>query len=329
MISLRVDMVNPEMLTLLRDSGCLSIGFGLESADNTILKSMKKHITVEQMDYALNLCNELGINCNGNFIFGDQNETVETAMNTINWWRSHPQYRIAMHLIVLYPGSELYNVGIAKGAIKDPVQFIKDGCPYTNISKMTDQEYRDIALLTSVLQQGRTDHLKDTSISYMGFGKVSLSGRCPKCGKMNTWEHQDLFRSLGTIICEHCYHSMNVIASDYAGDIVESNFRKLSKHKIGVWPMTNAVSEFIEKCPSALSDNTFLIDSSAMKQGGKYKGKIVYSPTIINDEKIDTVFLSVTTSVATEIISELKTKYTTVKNIFFLGDLIKDDFHID
>ena len=97
-ISLRVDMVNREMLTLLRDSGCLSIGFGLESADNSILASMKKHITVEQIDDAMGLCCELGLNCMGNFIFGDQNETYETAMNTINWWKNHPQYRIAIFI---------------------------------------------------------------------------------------------------------------------------------------------------------------------------------------------------------------------------------------
>lgn len=316
-ISLRVDMVNREMLTLLRDSGCLSIGFGLESADNSVLKSMRKNITVEQIDYALNLCNEIGVNCNGNFIFGDQNETYDTAMNTINWWKTHPQYRIAMHLIVLYPGSELYNIGVKTKKIKDPVQFIKDGCPYTNISKMTDQEYRDIALKISVLQQGRTEHLKDTNIEYSGFGKADLSGRCPKCGKMNKWEHQDVFRSLGSIVCENCFYTMNVIVSDYVGDIIEKNYRKLNNHKIGIWPMTNAVSEFIEKCPSSLGNNTFLIDSSLVKQGGKYKGKKVYDPEIIDTEKLDTVFLSVTTSIATEIIFELKTKHPSVKKYSF------------
>ncbi len=43
-IFLRVDKVNREMLEMLRDNGCIQIGFGLESADNRILKSMNKHI---------------------------------------------------------------------------------------------------------------------------------------------------------------------------------------------------------------------------------------------------------------------------------------------
>nr|MCR4925134.1 B12-binding domain-containing radical SAM protein [Clostridiales bacterium] len=160
-ISLRVDMVNEEMFQLLKDSNCLSVGFGLESADNSVLKSMKKHITVEQIDEALALCKRIGLNSMGNFIFGDENETYEKAMNTINWWKAHPQYRIALHMIVLYPGSELYRNAVKNGAIKDQVQFIKDGCPYTNISKMTDEEYKDIMLLTCVLNQGRTDIIED------------------------------------------------------------------------------------------------------------------------------------------------------------------------
>lgn len=178
-ISLRVDMVNREMLTLLRDSGCLSIGFGLESADNSILASMKKHITVEQIDDAMGLCCELGLNCMGNFIFGDQNETYETAMNTINWWKNHPQYRIAMHMIILYPGSELYRIAVARGIIQDQVAFIKNGCPITNVSKMSQDEYRSVELMTSVLNQGRTERLRDASRGIYRLWKSGPQRRVP------------------------------------------------------------------------------------------------------------------------------------------------------
>ena len=287
---------------------------------------MKKHITVEQIEGALRMCHELGINCMGNFIFGDQEETIETVNNTITWWKAHPDYLIALHLIVLYPGSELYKLAIAKGIIKDPVQFIKDGCPYLNISKMTDQEYRDTALRISLLHQARSEVLKETRIRYMGFGKVKFRAKCPKCGKINTWKGLDVFRSLSNLVCSECDKAMNVIVSDYIGDIAEKNYQKLGKHKIGIWPMTNAVAEFIEKVPSALQENTWFIDRSKMKQGARFEEKTVCAPSVIDEEKIDTVFLSLTTSVATEIIDELKNEHPTVKNILFLGDLIREDF---
>lgn len=325
-ISLRVDMVNREMLTLLRDSGCLSIGFGLESADNSILASMKKHITVEQIDYAMGLCHELGLNCMGNFIFGDQNETVETAMNTIHWWKAHPQYRIALHMIILYPGSELYRLAVARGIIRDQVEFIKKGCPVTNVSKMSEQEYRGIELMTSMLNQGRTDCLKNVEVEHTGFGKAALTGNCPRCGARNIWKNQDVFRSLGNLVCGSCGAAMNTIPADYIGTRAEENYRKLHGRKVALWPMTNAVAEFLDAVPSALGENTFLIDSSKTKQGALYRGKPVCPPDIIDEEQIDTVFVSVTTSVATEIIDELKNQHPSVKHILFLGDIISDLF---
>jgi hypothetical protein len=44
------------------------------------------------------------------------------------------------------------------------------------------------------------------------------------------------------------------------------------------------------------------------------------------EEKIDIVFVSVTTPIATQIIEELKTRYTRVKHILFLGELIDEEF---
>lgn len=325
-ISLRVDMVNREMLTLLRDSGCLSIGFGLESADNSILASMKKHITVEQIDYAMGLCHELGLNSMGNFIFGDQNETMETAMNTIKWWKEHPQYRIALHMIILYPGSELYRIAVARGIIRDEVAFIKSGCPVTNVSKMSEDEYRSVELMASVQNQGRTDFLKNAVVEHTGFGKAALHGNCPHCGARNTWKSQDVFRSLGNIVCTDCGAVMNIIPADYVGTLPEKNYRKLADRKIALWPMTNAIAEFLDITPSAFSENTFLIDSSKTKQGAFYQGKKIYPPSVIEDEQIDTVFISVTTSIATEIIDELRNKHPSVKHILFLGDIISKSF---
>lgn len=325
-ISLRVDMVNREMLTLLRDSGCLSIGFGLESADNSILASMKKHITVEQIDDAMGLCCELGLNCMGNFIFGDQNETYETAMNTINWWKNHPQYRIAMHMIILYPGSELYRIAVARGIIQDQVAFIKNGCPITNVSKMSQDEYRSVELMTSVLNQGRTERLRDASVVYTGFGKAGLSAGCPACGAQNTWREQDVFRSLSNVVCAHCGTVINAIPCDYVGTLAEENFQLLRGRKTAIWPMTSAVTEFLDITPSAWREDVVLIDSSKNKQGALYRGKRICPPAVIDEENIGVVFISVTTSVATEIIDALKTKHPSVKHILFLGDIISENF---
>lgn len=324
-ISLRVNMVNREMLELLRDHGCIQISFGLESADNRILKSMNKHITVEQIDHALSLCNEVGINAQGGFIFGDEAETVETYTHTIQWWKDHPQYSITTNLIILYPGSILYQHACQKGIIKDEVQFIKDGCPITNISTMSDEEYRTMALAISMLPQERTAVLKDASIGYIGFGKVDYTARCAQCGEMNTWKALDAFRIRGNIICAHCGHPMHVVIADSIAHHADENFRLLEQHKIAIWPMVNVVEEMRRAVPSIMADNVYFIDSAKLKQGAQFYNKTVYEPQIIDREQIEIVFITVTTSVATEIIEMIK-GFPSVKGIFFAGDLFDPCF---
>ena len=329
-ISLRVDMVRKDMLLLLKEAGCLSVGFGLESADNRILKSMRKHITVEQIDNALSMCHEIGLNAMGNFIFGDQEETVETYTNTLRWWREHPQYLIALHLIVCYPGSVLYHVACSRGVIKDKVQFIKDGCPYVNISKLTDEEYRQMALQISMVSQPRTDFVKNPEVKYLGFGKVDLIADCPKCGHRQTWGGLDAFRSLGNIVCDSCNHVMNVIVADYEHEAICRNFKKLKGRKIAIWPMICVVEEMCQVLPEILDNqDIFFIDSSDKKIGMSYKGKIISHPSIIEESKIEFVFVTLTTSIATEIIKTIRSSYPSVKNIFFPGDLVRQDFAVD
>ena len=325
-ISLRVDMVNREILELLRDHGCMQISFGLESADNRILKSMNKNITVEQIDFALSLCYELGIHTQGNFIFGDEAETVETAKNTIKWWKEHPQYTISTSLIILYPGSILYQNACKRGIIKDEVQFIKDGCPITNVSHMTDEEYRDMASEISMLPQGRTAVLKDASIEYKGFGKVDYTARCPSCGEFNTWENQDPYRMVNNLVCEHCNFSMHIVIADSVEHHVDEHFRLFKNNKVGIWPMANGVIEEMRRtAPSIMGENVWFIDSAKVKQGAHFHNKIVQSPTVIAEEEIDTVFITVTNLWAAEIMEMLK-EFPSVKRIFFAGDLFDPNF---
>ncbi|MDO8488635.1 MAG: radical SAM protein, partial [Candidatus Omnitrophota bacterium] len=120
----RVDDITPELLAILKDGKCEVMSFGLESADNRILKSMRKGTTVEQIERTLKLVYDSGISFEGAFIFGDIEETNETASNTLKWWREHSAYRITLNLITVYPGSYLYKHACEKRIIKDRTKFL-------------------------------------------------------------------------------------------------------------------------------------------------------------------------------------------------------------
>lgn len=145
-IQLRVDSVTPEMVTALVRSNCRYVFLGIESADNRILGSMKKNITIEQVEYALSLAINAGLDTRSTLILGDAVETVESAYRTVNWWLEHKKYSsIVIDMIIAFPGSHLYKSARKNGRIPDPVQFLKDGCPIINLStEMCEEDFLEL-----------------------------------------------------------------------------------------------------------------------------------------------------------------------------------------
>ncbi|ADY54930.1 Radical SAM domain protein [Syntrophobotulus glycolicus DSM 8271] len=323
-VSLRVDIVSKELATMLRDSGCLSVNLGLESADNRILKSMRKNITIEQIDNALSILYEVGLNAQGNFIFGDLEETLETASNTIRWWEAHPQYQIHLHWIVVYPGSYLYKVACEKGIIKDKVQYIKDGCPYINVSKMSDDEFKQLSQKLDTISPNRINFKSNVKIHYKSYGKVDIISSCPNCESENKWTNLDVFWPMTNIVCGDCKKVMNILVADYIDNTFDDNIKLLLKRgKVAVWPVTYTLVNVFAKAPSLQSTDAYIVDSSPFKQGNEIFGKKVYSPEVIRSMNIKSVIIPISTSVASEIYDIIKHTYPNVQNIYFAGELIK------
>ncbi|HBU69407.1 MAG TPA: hypothetical protein DEE98_03380 [Elusimicrobia bacterium] len=104
----RVDNVDIEMLRLFKKAGCWMIGFGIESGNQNILNSMKKGITVEQIESAVKASHEAGLEVTGHCVIGYPGETVETIKDTINLTKRLPFDFVQFYCSVPFPGSELY-----------------------------------------------------------------------------------------------------------------------------------------------------------------------------------------------------------------------------
>lgn len=329
MISLRVDMVDTEMLTQLKESGCYCVGFGLESADNTVLKSMNKHITVEQIERALQMCRDINLNTTGNFIFGDEAETVETYHNTLNWWYKHPQYSIKLGYISVYPGSILYQNACRRGLISNQVEYIRQGCPQINVSKLTDDEYRQMMLDISIAINKGTDTLVHGKVEYSQSGLGTIYGECPHCGHKNIWNDREIFRPLSKISCEYCKNIIDIHPVDYIDtQLYRSNFAKLSNHNIALWGIISSIEAIYQVIPEIWQENFILIDSAIKKQGLSLHGKMIYSPDAIISKHIEIVVITFTTTSAGSICSTIAEKYPNVKKILFLGDLLNKNFEL-
>ena len=145
---------------------------------------MRKHTTVEQIERALDIVYKSKIAIQGNFIFGDIAETLDTAKNTLRWWQAHPQYGIILNFIVTYPGTYLYQYAVEHGIIKDEVAFIKEGCPAVNVSRLSVEE---MAWLSNQILSLPLKLMKEPSNVFgekldIVHHTISFNGQCIHCG---------------------------------------------------------------------------------------------------------------------------------------------------
>jgi anaerobic magnesium-protoporphyrin IX monomethyl ester cyclase len=104
----RVDFVDEEMLQLMGKAGCWFISWGIESANEQILKHARKGARPDQARQALLWSKAAGINNWGYFIIGLPGETEETIQQTIKFAKGLPLDIALFHIAAPYPGTPFF-----------------------------------------------------------------------------------------------------------------------------------------------------------------------------------------------------------------------------
>jgi radical SAM superfamily enzyme YgiQ (UPF0313 family) len=105
----RVDLVSPVILERMKQAGCDAICFGVESGNASILKTIKKRITTEQVLAAVAMCRDAGIIPHASFILGLPGETPETLKETTEFGKRLKERGAfcGFHLLAPFPGTEV------------------------------------------------------------------------------------------------------------------------------------------------------------------------------------------------------------------------------
>ncbi len=111
----RVNIVSENLLALMKKAGCHTIMFGIESANDDILKEYKKNITVEQIKQAIKLCQKFKIRTVGTFIIGLPGETKESTLKTIKFAKSISLDFASFNIGSPLPGAEFRKQIIDRG----------------------------------------------------------------------------------------------------------------------------------------------------------------------------------------------------------------------
>jgi radical SAM superfamily enzyme YgiQ (UPF0313 family) len=104
----RVDFVDEEMLQLMGRSGCWMIAWGIESANEEILRRARKGTSLEKVERALRWSKAAGIKNFGYFIIGLPGETEETIQRTIDFSKKLPLDLALFHIAAPYPGTPFF-----------------------------------------------------------------------------------------------------------------------------------------------------------------------------------------------------------------------------
>lgn len=180
---MRVDQIDDELLAKMKASGCYAISYGFESYSPQVLKSMKKHISPEQIKRAVELTLKHEISIQGNFIFGDTVETVETAKTTLDFWKDHVDAGIILSFINPYPGTAIYNKLAARGLIKDKIDFISNHIfDIFNMSeKMSEGEFGRLWFEVIKTRLTQRIYAEKYELTNGPNGAISIRLTCPHC----------------------------------------------------------------------------------------------------------------------------------------------------
>ena len=109
---------DPQLLDLMRESGCQSLFIGFESIHPESISGVHK-VQNSAADYerAVKAIHDRGIMINGSFVFGLDGDTCETFDATLKWIVKNKIETVTSHILTPYPGTVLYEQMKSQGRI--------------------------------------------------------------------------------------------------------------------------------------------------------------------------------------------------------------------
>jgi radical SAM superfamily enzyme YgiQ (UPF0313 family) len=99
---------DPELLELMRKSGCHRVALGFESIDQDTLDSYDKSQTVEDITDCIKALHKHGIKCHGMFVVGADSDTAQTVRETVAFAERHGIDSLMLNVLTPGLGTKQY-----------------------------------------------------------------------------------------------------------------------------------------------------------------------------------------------------------------------------
>ena len=128
---LSASLIDEDILKLMKKAGVYRIAFGVESGNEDVRKIIRKKEHMADIANAMRLVKKAGIRTDAFFMIGLPGDTPLTMQDTINFAKELGPHTANFHMVVPFPGTEMYNMIKEKGKfLKNTEDGIRTGYNY-------------------------------------------------------------------------------------------------------------------------------------------------------------------------------------------------------
>ncbi len=124
-LNCRANLVDQELVQLMRAMNVFEVSIGLESFSPDTLAYLKDHVSVEDNWRAVRLLSQAGIRVLGFFIIGSPRETRDDVLQTLDAVQRADLYRAQTYLLAPLPGTPVWDYARRRGLVSEDMDWSK------------------------------------------------------------------------------------------------------------------------------------------------------------------------------------------------------------
>ena len=138
----RVNVLDEDLLKLMKKAGCHTIQLGVETANQELINQYSKGIKQDQVKLIFDLCKKVGIRTLGHFILGLPGDTKENILDTIKYAISLDPEFASFNIAAPRLGTKFRKEMIEQGMISKDVDVVDNSrsLPVYETDKLSSEE---------------------------------------------------------------------------------------------------------------------------------------------------------------------------------------------
>jgi len=233
-------MLNDETLKLCKQSGLVQLTLGIESGSPHTLKLMKKGISPEQAEDAVQKCNEYKIIARSSFILeipGESLQGIKQTISFINKLRQYPYFTCGVGTFRPYPKCELTEHLLKEGYLTEPSNFVE----------WTDRDIIDMYTSAEYIRPWQVNgRYSESAAYYLNMESAVRLGNYQIDKKIDRIKN-NIFMRLAKIRNRFMFYKFSLDKDLYKIFLTDFYRRRQDMEKSGSYPLSNLVQTDIKQ----------------------------------------------------------------------------------